>query len=149
MRLKEIRINNNCSQQDVAEILGVKRNTYTMWELEHDKIPLTKLIKLAEHFNVSLDYIFEFTDLETYPECHKFNKDLYLTRIKEIRKYKKVTQEALAKKLNTTNSVISRYEKGETFILTMFLIQYCKIFNVSADYLLGKIDNPKYLKNSK
>ncbi len=145
MRLKEIRIANNYLQKDIANILNIKRNTYSMWELEHDKIPLKKLIIFAEHFNVSLDYIFELTDIINYDDEQSFNHELYLKRIKEIRKENNTTQAKLGLILNTNNSVISRYESGETFILTEFILGYSKTFNVSIDYLLGKT-NHKYLK---
>ncbi len=146
MRLKEIRINNKYLQKDVASILNVKRNTYAMWELEHDTIPLEKLIMLCEKFNVSVDYALNLTENKQYNNSNNFNKNLYLKRLKDIRKENNITQEKLASVLNTNNSVISRYETGENFILTMFFIEYLKIFKVSADYLLGKVDNPKYLK---
>ena len=72
---------------------------------------------------------------------------LYPKRLKEIRKENKYTQAKLAKKLNTDNGVISRYESGKTLILTSFLIEYSNIFNISCDYLLGKIDEKIKLNN--
>ena len=145
MRLKEIRLENNLMQEDIAKILNVKRNTYSMWELEHDKMPLKKLITFSEYFNISLDYILEFSNIKKYNNSTSFNREKYLIRLKEVRKENKKTQAKLAELLSTTNSVISRYEHGGTFILTIFLIEYCKMFKVSADYLLGKIDTPKYI----
>lgn len=72
---------------------------------------------------------------------------LYPKRLKEIRKENRYTQAKLAKKLNTDNGVISRYESGKTLILTSFLIEYSNIFNISCDYLLGKIDEKIKLNN--
>ena len=144
MRLKEIRTNNGYKQEEIANILKIKRNTYSMWELEHDIIPLKKLIEFSDYFQISLDYILELSSKPTII-TNPFNYEKYLYRIKEIRKENKKTQAGLAKTLNTTNSVISRYESGTTFILTSFLIEYCHIFKVSSDYLLGRIDTPKYL----
>ena len=72
---------------------------------------------------------------------------LYPKRLKEIRKENKYTQAKLAKKLNTDNGVISRYESGKTLILTSFLVEYSNIFNISCDYLLGKIDEKIKLNN--
>lgn len=137
MKIKEIRLKHNMLQNDVAQILDVKRNTYAMWELEHDIIPLNKLIIFSNYFKVSLDYLLELSDINEYQNINSFNKEIYLKRLKDIRKERKMTQVVLAKKLNTTNSVISRYESGQTFILTSFLIEYSKIFNVSTDYILG------------
>ncbi|MCI9281068.1 MAG: helix-turn-helix transcriptional regulator [Bacilli bacterium] len=55
-------------------------------------------------------------------------------------------QEKLANEINTNKSVICSYEKGKRIIPTPFLYEICKKYNISADYLLGKIDSPKFLK---
>ena len=67
---------------------------------------------------------------------------------KKIRKLNNYTQNDIAAILNTDNGVISRYENGKTLILTEFLIEYTKIFNISADYLTGRIDEKIELKSS-
>lgn len=67
-------------------------------------------------------------------------------RLKNIRKENKLTQDKLAKKLNTNQSVIANYERGRTIISTSFLYTICKEYKVSADYLLGKTNEPKNLK---
>ena len=46
----------------------------------------------------------------------------------------------LANYLNTTQSVIADYERGRYLISTPFLYTICKKYNISADYLLGRID---------
>ena len=70
------------------------------------------------------------------------------SRIKKTRKLTNYTQNDIAAILNNDNGVLSRYENGKTLILTEFLIEYTKIFNVSADYLIGRIDEKIELKNS-
>ena len=57
-----------------------------------------------------------------------------------------LTQDKLAQKLNIARTIISKYEKGEFLIATHTLYTICKKYHISADYLLGRIDNPKYLK---
>ncbi len=146
MRLKNVRNEYKKTQEDIAKILDVKRNTYSMWELEHDTIPLKKLIILSEYYDVSLDYLLGLNNLKQYKNSMPFDKNKYLIRLKDIRKSNLLTQDLLADILNTTNSVISRYESGITFILTMFLVEYSKIFNLSTDYIMGKIDKPIKLK---
>ena len=67
-------------------------------------------------------------------------------RLKEFRKENKLTQEKLANILNTTFSNIAFYEKGRNLIAIPVLYEICKKYNISADYLLGRIDNPKFLE---
>ena len=56
-RLKYLRISNNLSQKDVANLLGCSQVAYGMYELGKRKISVEKLIILARFYNVSLDYI--------------------------------------------------------------------------------------------
>ena len=67
-------------------------------------------------------------------------------RLKEFRKENKITQTKLANFLTTSFSNVSAYERSINIISTTYLYAICKKYNISADYLLGKIDNPKYLK---
>lgn len=105
-------------------------------------IPLPRLVELCKIYSCSIDYILGLNKrLKKYPNMkYDINRNLCSKRLKEIRKEHKYTQDKIAKKLNTDNGVISRYESGKTLILTSFLMEYAKIFNISSDYLLGKID---------
>lgn len=146
-KLKEIREEQNLSQEEVATILNIKRSTYGHYETEYQTIPINHLINFCEHFNISIDYIFNFSKKKTL-NYKKTEKKTIGNRLKEIRKENKLTQEKLAKILNTTKSVISGYEHGRYLIATPFLYTICKKYNISADYLLGKTDEPKYLKTN-
>ena len=146
-KLLEIREENNLLQREVAKMLNVSLGTYAMNEEGHDTITLSNLIKFCDYFNVSIDYIFEFNKNKNYDNClSSFNKEILRTRLKEVRKENKFTQIDIGVLLNIDHSVWCRYELGKTTIPTSFLYIFCKQFNVSADYLLGKTDNPKYLK---
>lgn len=56
-RLKELRLAKGLNQQEVAEMLGIGRTAYGAYELGDNVPPLSKMIMLAEFYNVSLDYI--------------------------------------------------------------------------------------------
>ena len=57
-RLKELRLQRGLTQKELAEILGIKRNTYS--DLENGKCEANyeKLEKIADFFGVSLDWLF-------------------------------------------------------------------------------------------
>lgn len=57
-------------------------------------------------------------------------------RIKETRERNGLTQAALAKKLGVTRSAVNSWEIGVSAPSVQYLIELCKLFNVSADYLL-------------
>lgn len=147
MNLRYIRIDNEKVQEETANSLGIARSTYTTWETEASPIPLKRLIDFCNLFDVSLDYALGLSKIPKYPNMKKdIDYNLYTSRIKKIRKLNNYTQDRIAKLLNTDNGVISRYENGKTLILTTFLIEYAKLFNISTDYLMGRIDEKIELK---
>ncbi len=140
MRLKKVRIYADLKQREVAEILGVSRNSYNMWERENDLIPLRQLDKFCNIFHVSLDYVLGFTEVWEYENSKRIDSKLLAKRIKRIRRENDLTQDELAKILNITRSSISKYENGINLALTSYIIGFCKYFHVSADFVTGKID---------
>lgn len=65
---------------------------------------------------------------------------MYGQRIKEIRQEKGITQSQLAEMLSTTQSTVGKYEREEIQLTVDTIIKICKVFEVSADYLLGLED---------
>lgn len=141
-RLKNMRLKNKLTQKDIAIKLGISEITYTHYESEYYIIPLKYLIDLSNILNVSLDYIFEFSNTIDTNMNNTNEKDAGI-RLKEFRKSNKITQDKLASILNTNRSVLANYERGRNYIATPFLYTICKKYNVSADYLLGRTNDPK------
>lgn len=56
-RLKELRTELNLSTRQLAEKIGATHSSVTRWELGQSEITLGYLIKLANLFKVSLDYL--------------------------------------------------------------------------------------------
>lgn len=63
-RLKELREDNDKTQEDIAKVLNMKRQQYARYETGVFEIPLSYMIKLAKYYHVSIDYIVELTDKE-------------------------------------------------------------------------------------
>ncbi len=59
-------------------------------------------------------------------------------RIRELRKNSGMTQQQLAQKLGISNSAVGMYEQGRREPDGEMLLRLCKVFDVSADELLGK-----------
>jgi len=57
MNLKCLRKNENKTQEDMAQLLNVAKTTYCGYELETSEPSIATLIKLADYYNVSLDYL--------------------------------------------------------------------------------------------
>jgi len=56
-RLKECRKNMNKTQKDVAIYLGLTEGSYQKYELSKHEPKMETLNKLADYFNVSVDYL--------------------------------------------------------------------------------------------
>lgn len=56
-RLKELRQKQGISQKDFAALIGIPANTYNQWENGKRQPDNETMLKLAEYFNVSVDYL--------------------------------------------------------------------------------------------
>ena len=69
IRLKELREQNSKTQREIAEILNIQQNTYSQYENGQRQISLDFLIKLANFYQVSIDYILGLTNIDLpYPK---------------------------------------------------------------------------------
>ena len=64
-------------------------------------------------------------------------------RLLGLRQNMKLTQQKLSKLLGISQTAINRYEHGETAINANALLRYADFFDVSADYILGRCDDPR------
>ncbi len=71
-----------------------------------------------------------------------------MSRIKEIREDKDLTQSEVAKILNVSQVAYSYYELGKRQLPIDLLIKLAKFYNTSTDYLLGLTDERKPYKKS-
>jgi len=62
MRLKELRINRNLSQLRLALELNMNQNSISRYENGEREADYSTLIKFADYFDVSVDYLLERTD---------------------------------------------------------------------------------------
>jgi len=61
-RLRDLREDHDLKQAEVAALLGIQQTVYSRYERGFQNLPLEHLLRLAEYYGVSIDYIFERTD---------------------------------------------------------------------------------------
>jgi len=61
-RLKDVRNDADLTQADVAKILNISRQHYSMYERGDRELPMHHFITLAKYYNVSLDYLAGLVD---------------------------------------------------------------------------------------
>ena len=61
-RIREIRIMNNESQQQLADLLETTQQAYLKYEKGINEMPIRRIIKICKHYNLSADYILGLTN---------------------------------------------------------------------------------------
>ena len=56
-RIKDMRDDFDLAQKEIAAVLGISQTVYSRYERGFQTIPLEHLIKLADYYRVSLDYL--------------------------------------------------------------------------------------------
>ncbi len=72
----------------------------------------------------------------------------YRTRIKNIREDRDITQAEIGRILQKSQQGYNHIEMGRAELKIDDLILLCKFYNLSADYLIGLIDEPEALKSN-
>ncbi len=60
--IRSLREDRDLSQKEIAEILGMSQTGYSKYETGENDIPTQILIKLAEYYNTTTDYLLGRTD---------------------------------------------------------------------------------------
>ena len=92
-RLKELRTMNNLTMKEIGEIIGTSDSRVANIEMEKATLPIQNAIRLAQHFNVSLNYIYyldEAGDMNLFKHysyedlkfCEKFIMEILAERDK-------------------------------------------------------------------
>ncbi len=137
--LKNIREEHDLTQLHMAKMLNVSQPNYARWETKVKIIPLVKLNELCNYFSINMDYVTGISNKrEKLVNNNVLNKIDIGKNIRKFRLRNNLSQLALAKTLNTTQSVISAYESGKTLILTAFLIEICLKYNLSMDKICNR-----------
>lgn len=61
-KLKKCRKDKGATQKEVANYLGIKERSYQNYEYGNSEAPYDTLVKLADYFDVSIDYLLGRTD---------------------------------------------------------------------------------------
>ncbi|MBQ8310417.1 MAG: helix-turn-helix transcriptional regulator [Clostridia bacterium] len=62
-RLRDLREDHDKTQVDIAEILDISHQHYSMYERGVREMPMHHFVTLAQYYNVSLDYLAGLVDV--------------------------------------------------------------------------------------
>ena len=63
-KIKDLRIDNDLYQKEVANYLKITRQQYGLYEIGKRDIPVDLLCKLADYYNTSTDYLLGRTNIK-------------------------------------------------------------------------------------
>ena len=63
-RIRNLRIDRGYTQKQVAEYLNIKQNTYSQYEIGVLNYPVDVIIKLADFYGTTTDYLLGRIDIE-------------------------------------------------------------------------------------
>ena len=138
-RLRETREYLDLKQKDLINLFEVTYSTISGWETGKDTIPLRQLIKYANKYNFSLDYLLGFSDKNIYYNELKLDLNIISKNLKYHRKLAGKTQQEIADIINTSQASYAHYENARYLIPLNFIINLKNIYtNLSIDELLGR-----------
>lgn len=140
IRLKDLRSELNLTQEQLAQAVGLSRDTYKNYEQQRTEMSYDILFKLADYFGVSIDYLLGHQTKETVLDKNIFEgqheSEPPKIKLKDLRKKRGLSQREIAERLNLTKTTYARYEIGESEPNVDTMIKLADYFGVSIDYLI-------------
>ena len=139
-RIKDIREDNDLTQNDIANKLNVNRSTYANWENGDKLIPLEKLDDISVLFNVPFSYLLDKEmSYNKKITIKKMNYKKMLDKINNIKKTKKQTYQDIANAIGVSKATAFKYYNNQMKIPVDKLILLSDFMKCNIDQLLGKI----------
>lgn len=114
--ISKLRSNKGLSQRDFASLIGVSNGAVGMWETNKRQPDLEMVLKIADYFNVSTDYLLGHK--ETYSNKNIQNSvllDLSKKDVKIISSYKKLQPEN-QKRLEDYINILKVFEDSNSIV---------------------------------
>ena len=126
------------SQREFAKAFGVSQSAIGNWESGAREPNFDTIQRIAEFFNVSVDYLLGRDNIKNKPFFEN------IKQLKTLRKQKGLLQKDVASFLGIDRTTYVKYETGVSEPDNKTLIKLAELFSVSVDYLLGRdtLENP-------
>lgn len=132
-KMKDIRKDAGITQEELSNILRIKKDTYSKYE-SGGAIPSMEIVfNFSKYFGYRIDFVLLEGSKRESVSFHgvSYNKQLIAKNLKYLRLSEKLSQDDLASKLGVTQSAIHRYENGLSNPSIKVLNCYRKSFGFS------------------
>ena len=140
---QDVRVDNDLSQKDMSQILGISEDVYSNQENGRSNMRIDVAVKFANYFGLSLDYLLSISNKKIF-KCNILY-DASKTRhiLRKVRLNRNLSQERMANLLNIPQRTYSSYECGYRAIPLEFLFYFALKFSISVDFLTGRKNTEK------
>ncbi len=112
-RLKDLRMSRGFTQMKMARELGTSQQTISRIEYKDEMVPTDILIKAANYFNVSVDYILGLTDEKHNQVCEERLYRYYKEYESLMLEFAELKPEYQAAVRSVTNTLYNLQKKDE------------------------------------
>lgn len=131
-RLTKLRNEKNISMKQCAYELDIPYTTYVSYEKNEREPKAKQLMKIANYFDVSLDFLLGRTKSQNIRYNLASNLNKLLTENKSF-----ITKKQLSQLLGVTPSAITNWTKGSNSPDIELLVKICDIFKIDINELIG------------